>query len=503
MDYLILMICIVVSGLLLYSSRTSKMKLPPGPPGLPIVGNLFDLGSLPHRSLAKLAKLHGPVMCLRMGRLRVVVISSDSAAKEVLQTSDTLFCNRFVYDSLTASQHHTFSMALLPPTALWKSLRKISASQLFTNARMNASQHLRRKQLEDLLSYVESCSRSGTAINIAQAAFNTSVNLLSKTFFSVDLIDPSSSNSVEFKEMVWQIMLESGTPNLADYFPVLRRIDPQGNRRRMKIQFEKILDLFNTMIRQRLDEKGGCFDEINDTLDALLKINQDNSEELDLSVIPHLLLDLFVGGSESTSSTVEWAMALLFSNPEKMKKAKEELETVVGKGIAVKEEDTGRLPYLQAAIKETFRMHPPTPFLIPRKTDSDVDLCGFTVQKGSQVIVNAWAIGRDPSLWENADTFEPERFLGMEIDVKGRNFELIPFGAGRRICPGLPIAMRMLTLMVANLINCFEWRLEGGAAPETLDMSDKIGFTLQRAHPFRVIPTSIIQGCDVSTALNN
>ena len=181
-------------------------------------------------------------------------------------------------------------------------------------------------------------------------------------------------------------------------------------------------------------------------------------------------------------------MAELIHNPEVLSKAKEELNQIIGKGNPVEESDIARLPYLQAIVKETFRLHPPVPLLLPRKAEADVEIQGFTVPKGAQVLVNAWAIGRDSSIWENPNSFKPERFIGSEIDVKGRNFELIPFGAGRRICPGLPLAIRMLHLMLGSLIHTFDWKLEDGFKPEDMSMEDKFGLTLQMAQPLRAIP---------------
>ncbi|GKU95412.1 hypothetical protein SLEP1_g8776 [Rubroshorea leprosula] len=181
-------------------------------------------------------------------------------------------------------------------------------------------------------------------------------------------------------------------------------------------------------------------------------------------------------------------MAELLRNPNVLLKARRELAETIGKGKQVEESDISRLPYLQAIIKETTRLHPAVPLLLPRRAGADTEVCGFTVPEGAQVLVNAWAIGRDPSIWEMPNCFMPERFLESEIDVKGRDFELIPFGGGRRICPGLPLAMRMLHLMLGSLINCFDWKLEDGVTPENMDMDEKFGITLQKAEPLRAIP---------------
>ncbi|KAH7852308.1 hypothetical protein Vadar_023200 [Vaccinium darrowii] len=180
-------------------------------------------------------------------------------------------------------------------------------------------------------------------------------------------------------------------------------------------------------------------------------------------------------------------MAELLHNLEYLKKAKAELEQIIGKGKQIQESDISQLPYLQAIVKETMRIHPAAPVLL-HKVETDVEVYSYTIPKGAQVLVNVWAIARDPGIWRNPTMFMPERFLESKIDVRGQDFELIPFGAGRRICPGLPLALRMVTVVLGSLINSFEWKLEGGIEPEELNMEDKIGFTLQKAQPLRAIP---------------
>lgn len=186
-------------------------------------------------------------------------------------------------------------------------------------------------------------------------------------------------------------------------------------------------------------------------------------------------------------------MAELLRAPKVMSKVKEEVNQVIGKGNQVKESDIDRLPYLQAIVKETYRLHPAAPLLIPRRAIVDVEINGrYTIPKGSQILVNVWAISRDPSVWEDPSEFIPERFLGSSVDFKGRDFELVPFGGGRRICPGLPLATRMIQLMLGSLIHNFEWKLENDVTPETMNMDEKFGITLQMAEPLRVIPVLII-----------
>ncbi|KAK4262681.1 hypothetical protein QN277_028215 [Acacia crassicarpa] len=312
--------------------------------------------------------------------------------------------------------------------------------------------------------------------------------MLSNTIFSVDLAQ-SIGTAGEFRKTVAEIMKEVATPNVADYFPVLKKLDPLGVRRRTAIHFSKILDVFHDLVsrRKKLGENTGSITN-NDILDVL--ISKENREVMEGERIQRLSLDLFLAGIDTTTSTLEWAMAELLRNPRAMSKAKVELEKTIGRGKPVEGSDIAKLPYLQAILKETFRLHPAVPFLLPRKAEIDVELGGYTIPKGAQVLVNVWAIGRDASLWKNAEQFIPERFLDSEIDVKGRNFELTPFGAGRRLCPGYPLALRMLLLMLGSLVNCFDWKLEGGLKAEQMDMDDKFGITLEKAQPVVVVPYS-------------
>ncbi|KAK4347858.1 hypothetical protein RND71_034197 [Anisodus tanguticus] len=401
-------------------------RLAPGPFPLPIIGNIHLLGDKPHVSLTQLAKKHGPIMNMKLGQINTVVISSSVLAREVMQKRDLSFSSRCVPDALHACNHHDFSVIWLPVNgSRWRTLRKIMNSHIFSDSA---------------------------------------------------------------KELIWNIMVEVGKPNLVDFFPFLKMIDPQGIRRRATDYVTKILDLMSGLIDERLKErKLGKHADV-DVLDALLNISQDSPEEIDKNQIEQLCLDLFVAGTDTTSNTLEWAMAELLKNPHTLKKAQQELAQVIGRGKLINEVDVAQLPYLRCIMKETFRIHPQAPFLIPRKAEEDVELYGYIVPKDSQVLVNVWAIGRDPSLWEDPLEFKPERFWESEIDVRGQDFELIPFGAGRRICPGLPLAIRMVPVALGSLLNTFNWKLHGGIAPKDLDMEEKFGITVAKAQPLLAIP---------------
>ena len=198
-----------------------------------------------------------------------------------------------------------------------------------------------------------------------------------------------------------------------------------------------------------------------------------------------------MAGTDTTSATVEWAMAELLRSPEKMARARAELREIIGEEETVRESDISRLPYLQAIVKETFRLHPAAPLLVPHKAEADVEINGYVVPKNARIIVNVWASGRDSGTWSDPETFSPERFLHSEIDARGQHFELIPFGAGRRICPGLPLAYRMVHLMVAAFVHNYDWKLEDEMKPEDMDMEEKFGATVQKAMPLNAIPVKL------------
>ncbi|XP_042510830.1 geraniol 8-hydroxylase-like [Macadamia integrifolia] len=484
---------------IILSRRNSKpisgKNLPPGPVPVPIVGSLFKLGDKPNESLAELANTYGPLMTIKLGGVTSIVASSAAIAKEVLQTHDQTLAGRTVVDAVRALNHHQASLVWLSASPRWRNLRKLCNHEIFTTQRLDASEPLRRLKVRQLLAHVRESAKVGRAVDIGQAAFATSLNLLSNTVFSVDMARPGSETAQEIKAMVWGLMEEAGKPNLSDYFSVLRPLDLQGVRRRFRFYLTRLHKLFDDMIDQRLNSRVSLSSQKTrneDLLDVLLVHFQENTSEFGRSDMKSLLADIFGAGTDTTSTTLEWAMAELLHNPDSMAKVQLELRENLIEGKPVEEADVSKLPYLQAVVKETLRLHPPVPLLIPHRAETDVEICGFSVPKNAQVVINAWAISRDPSIWKNPTSFVPERFLGSSgIDVRGRDFELIPFGAGRRICPGLLLALRMVHLMLASLLQSFNWKLEGGMCAKEMDMADKFGITLQKAQPLRAIPLQL------------
>lgn len=206
-----------------------------------------------------------------------------------------------------------------------------------------------------------------------------------------------------------------------------------------------------------------------------------------ICVVYYISQDLIAGGTESSAVTVEWAISELLRKPEIFKKATQELDTVIGRDRWVEEKDVPNLPYINAIAKETMRLHPVAPMLVPRLARDDVKIAGYDIPKGTLILVNTWTIGRDSKIWENPYEFEPERFLEKNIDVKGHDYELLPFGAGRRMCPGYPLGIKVIQASLANILHGFHWRLKDGMKKEDLNMEEIFGLSTPRKFPLEVV----------------
>ncbi|XP_042498788.1 geraniol 8-hydroxylase-like [Macadamia integrifolia] len=482
----------------------SSKKFPPGPTGLPILGNLVQLGDRPHESLTQLATIHGPLMTVRLGFVTTIVASSVNTVKEILQTHDQAFMGRSIPDAATAETGHEFSITWLSGGPRWRNLRKLCNTQIFTTQRLdsNSMHTLRLQIMEDMVkSVVEEIEGGGgggggeASVNVGRIVFGTSLNLLSNTFFSFDMIDDQKSKSVdEIKEIIWRIMDLAGKPNVADYFPMLRPFDPQGIRREIKVCYDRLHSLLEDVIHGRLRHRASGSVSSGDFLDVLLDYSHEHGDDFSLSDIKLLLSALFIGGTDTTTTTLEWAMAELLHNPTALSVAERELSETIGGGRSIKESDLRSLPYMKAALKESMRLHPTVPFLLPHRALMDVDLYDFHIPKHTQLLINAYAIARDPAYWVNPNRFLPERFLGSEIDFRGNDLCFIPFGAGRRMCPGLPLAERMMEMMLATLLNRFHWKLPRGMTPEEMDMKDRLGISLHKATPLIAVPVVNVDG---------
>ncbi|XP_039161847.1 flavonoid 3'-monooxygenase-like [Eucalyptus grandis] len=489
-------ISIFLRSLLGYLTRPTR-ALPPGPKPWPLIGNLPHLGPMPHRSMAALARSYGPLLHLRLGLVDVVVAASGSVATQFLKTHDANFLSR---PPCSAGKHLGYnhqSIVAVPYGSRWRMLRKISTVHLFSSKALDDFRHVRQEEVAILtraLAHVGSASA-----NLARLLNVCTANALGRVMLGKRVLGDGKGRgnlkADEFKSMVVEMMVLGGVFNISDYVPALEWLDLQGVAAKMK-RLHKRFDAFWTAIleehRANMSNSGNKHNDLLSTLISLQDVADEEGGNLMDTEIKASVQTMFAAGTDTSSSTTEWAIAELIRQPGILARVQEEIDSVVGRDRLVTELDLPRLTYLQAVVKETFRLHPPTPLSLPRIAAESCEINGYRIPKGATLLVNVWAIARDPEAWAEPLAFRPERFLpGGEkanVDVKGNDFELIPFGAGRRICVGMSLGLRMVQFMTATLAHAFDWEVADGVSPEKLNMDEAFGLTLQRAEPLLVHP---------------
>ncbi|PKU68301.1 flavonoid 3'-monooxygenase CYP75B3-like [Dendrobium catenatum] len=496
--FLFIFVTFLLTSLHLLSGnhRRRIRRLPPGPKGWPIIENLPQLGPKPHQTLHALSKTFGPILSLRLGAVDVIVASSAAAASQFLRTHDANFSSRPPNSGAKHVAYNHQDLVFAPYGARWRMLRRLCTLHLFSAKAMEDFRHIRVEEAAQLVRRI--AEKGGEAVDIGGEVNTCVTNALARATVGRRVFGEKGAE--EFKEMVVELLRLAGVFNIGDFVPGLAWLDLQGVVKKMKKLHRRFDEFFEGIIAEHreAEEKADSDGKRSDMLSILIGLNEEASGEgikLTDKGIKALLLNLFVAGTDTTSSTVEWALAELIRHPNLLKQAQIELDSVVGSDRLVSESDLPNLPFLQAIVKETFRLHPSTPLSIPRIASKDCEIDGYLIPEGSTLLVNVWSIARDPFMWPDEPlAFRPERFLvgGLHegVDLKGNDFELIPFGAGRRICVGLSLGLRMVQFLTATLIHAFDWGLVQGQMVENLDMEEAYGLGLRRAVPLVSKPTA-------------
>ncbi|KAG9151762.1 hypothetical protein Leryth_002051 [Lithospermum erythrorhizon] len=490
-DLFLYFLCISSSCVILFKLMqkiNKRNRLPPGPKGYPIIGNLLSIGDRAHESLAKYSKKYGPLMTVQLGYVTTIIVASSEMARQILQKNDQVFAGRYIPDAATAQTDYHLAIPWLSTGPHWRKLRRICTTEIFTMRKLDELQEKRHKVMNDMIKVVGEARENNKEISLGAIIFGTVLNMLSNTMYSGDMLDLRSHVKEEMKEAIDRIFLLVAKPNYSDYFPFLKMFDLQGIRKDIKVSYDRLQEMLEVIIELRKKERELGSSRVDDFLDVLLDHCQSHgNDELTHKDVRFMLQELFIAGSDTSSTTSEWVMAELLHHPNIMAKVKKELEENI-KGENVREGDIPKLRYLRAVIKETIRLHATSPLLLPHRSEADIDVCGFFIPKHTRILINVYQISRDPAYWDEPLKFKPERFMNSEIDFQGRHYCFIPFGAGRRICPGWNLGIRMMTLMLATLVHNFDWKLPNGMTPEEMDMKDKFGITLQKAEPLFAIP---------------
>nr|BBG28368.1 flavonoid 3'-hydroxylase 2 [Cymbidium hybrid cultivar] len=482
--------------------RQSKLPLPPGPKGSPILGNLLQLGPKPHETLYNLSKSYGPLIHLRFGFVDMIVVNSAAIAAKILR-NDANVASRPSSTSVKHIAYNHQDLIFARYGARWRMLRKICALQLFSP---KAMEDLAPVRADEVGRFVRELVKEEKFVDLSDGISACAADALSRVVVGKRVFG-DGEESREFKEMVMEMMNLSSAFNINDFVPGLGWLDVQGLVAKMKKlhrKFDEFLDKVIEDHKARLTETenattaaaAGGRGRHNDLLSVLIEAkgdaNGDGIALTDADIKP-LLQNMFAAGTDTSSNTIEFAIAELIRHPELLVRAQQELDSVVGRRRLVAESDLPNLPFFQAVVKETFRHHPAAPLSLPRIISEDYEIDGYLIPKGATLLINIWAIGRDPIAWADETlAFQPDRFLpgGRHegADVKGNDFELIPFGGGRRICAGMNLGLRMVQLLSATLVHAFDWKLPEGELPEKLDMDLSFGLTLHRTNPLMIRP---------------
>ncbi|KAH7665212.1 Flavonoid 3'-monooxygenase protein [Dioscorea alata] len=490
------------------NNKAHHRPLPPGPKGWPILGNLLQLGSKPHEALHALSKTYGPLFKLQFGSVTVVVASSVEVASQFLKTLDANFSNRPPNCMAEYVAYNYQSMAFTPYGPRWRMLRRLCTTHLFSTKALDDLRYVREEEVALLSRKFVQAKGTSTSIGVevGKEVDACAANALTRALFKRRVFaEENGPEGGEFRNVLEEVLKLGSAFNIEDFLPWIKALDLRGflsKLRRLHRWYDdtltKIMHEHKMTAVSHGDEDKGTKDK--DFLSMLLALKEDGNldEETKTKLtdtdIKALLTDLFTGGTDTTSSTVEWALVELIRHPDMLAAAQKELDSIVGRSRLVSELDLNNVPVLQAIIKETFRLHPPVPLLIPHIAAEACEVAGYHVPKGATLLVNVWAISRDPKVWSRPLEFDPSRFLPggkyADVDLKGSHFELIPFGSGRRICVGMRLGLRMLTLLLASLVHGFDWALPDGLTPEALNMDVEFGLTLERSVPLvgRPIP---------------
>ncbi|KAL3840452.1 hypothetical protein ACJIZ3_025043 [Penstemon smallii] len=454
---------------------------PPSPfPVLPFIGHMYMLKKPFHRSLSEISKKYGPIIFLKLGSRPILLISSPSLAEECFTKHDIIFANR---PSFLNGKHYGYNYTGLPwcsYTDHWRNLRKIATIELLSSTRLQTLSHVRKDEILIMIRKLFQLSKdkSDRVVHVKVALFEFMFNYYGKNV-------ESSKEAKIFQEIVNESSLVGPATNVVDFLPFMKWFGYKDTEKTiMSIQekrdkyMQNLIDEHRNIMESDASSDDNANGEKENKIMAqiLLSFQKQEPEYYTDEMIKNLLLVLIQAGSNSSADTLEWAFSLLLDNPDVLTRAQAEIDNVVGRERLINESDLTQLPYLCGIINETLRLHPAGPLLLPHESSKECTVGGFLVPKGTILLVNVWDIHHSSKLWEDPEKFKPERFQDYEEGKSERKF--MPFGHGRRACPGENLALRNVIMALGSLIQCFDWE-----KVSEIDMNEATGITAPKIKP--------------------
>ncbi|KAI3465031.1 hypothetical protein Pfo_021694 [Paulownia fortunei] len=478
-----------------------KKNLPPeADRGWPLIGHLRLLSGpeLPHIILSNMADKYGPIFGIRFGVHRALIVSSWEAAKDCFTTNDIIFCNR---PKTAAIQHMGYNFAMFGFStygSYWRELRKVSMLKLLSNHRVAMLGNLFENEIRALMrSLYNSSVKNNEKVPLEMKKFlgDMTLNLMVRIIAgdtenkTIDL-----EGSEKLREAIKEFFRMMGVLTIPDVLPFLKWLDYFGGTNKAFKQTGKVMDsMLQAWLEDHKKQRKTRDSEKNEGFMAEMMVATSRLAQefpgYDADTINKATCQtMILGGTDTMTVTLTWALCLLLNNRATIKMAQQELDIHIGRERQVKESDIENLVYIQAIIKETLRLYPAAPLAPPRVSVEDCTVAGYHVPAGTRLIVNVWKLHRDPRVWADPLEFQPERFLTShkEVDVRGQHFELLPFGGGRRVCPGISFALQLTELALACFLHGFDIET---LSDEPVDMTGSLGSTNMKATPLLVLLT--------------
>ncbi|XP_027084049.1 premnaspirodiene oxygenase-like [Coffea arabica] len=461
-------------------------KLPPSPWKLPIIGHMHHLiGSPPHHALRKLAQNYGPLMHIQLGEISSIVVTSPRLAKEIMNTHDLAFADRGEFLSGKIICYNCSDIACCRYGDYWRHMRKICTLELLSAKSVRSFASVRQDEALHLISSIRVLAGAQEPIDLTEKVSSYTSSVVCRAAFG----KVSKDDHVAFLQLLKEVTRLTSAFDISDLFPSFKilhfLLSAETKLLNIHHKVDKVLDKIINQHLENLSERKTSTGEYGheDLIDVLLRVQ--GSDELQFPItnnnIKAVIINIFAAGNETSSTTVDWAMSEMIRNPGAMAKAQSEIRNAFRGKNSIAETDIQQLQYLKLVIKETLRLHPPAPLLLPRECRVECEIDGCIIPARTRVLVNAWAIGRDPEYWNDPECFKPERFANSSIDFNGTHFEYLPFGAGRRICAGISFGLANVELPLAALLYHFDWKLPSGLNSSDLDMKETVGIAASRS----------------------